>query len=194
VKKKVKLKDGTEVLIRTMKKDDAERSLNFFLTLPEEDRAYLREAIKDLSAAKQRIRGKGLGKIRRLVAVLDDQIIGDGTLEFEAREWATHIAEIRLLVGRPYQRRGLGSLMARELFLLAARKKVEEIIVKMMGPQLGVQAIFEHLGFHRVAEYRDFVKDISGKKQDLIVMRCPLEELWQKLEEHMAGADWQRTR
>jgi hypothetical protein len=28
----------------------------------------------------------------------------------------------------------------------------------------------------------------------LIVMRCPLEELWQKLEEHMAGADWQRTR
>ena len=31
------------------------------------------------------------------------------------------------------------------------------------------------------------------RKQDLIVMRCKLEELWQKLEDHMTGGDWRRA-
>ena len=148
----------------------------------------------DLGSAKRRVHRSGREKIRRLVAIADDEIVADGTLEFETKEWATHIAEIRLLVARPYQRKGLGTLMARELYLFAASNKVEEIIVKLLGPQTGVLNIFEHLGFKKQAEYPEYVKDQRGRKQDLIVMRCKLEELWQKLEDHMTGGDWRRAR
>ena len=86
------------------------------------------------------------------------------------------------------------TLMARELYLLAASKKVEEIIVKIMGPQEGVQNIFKRLGFHPEAVLHHYVKDISGAKQDLVVMRCDLEELWQKLDDHTLDSDWQRSR
>jgi ribosomal protein S18 acetylase RimI-like enzyme len=132
--------------------------------------------------------------IVRLVAVTGDQIVADGSLELEAQGWKEHIAEIRLVVARQFQRKGLGKLMARELYLLAASKRVEEIIVKIMGPQAGVQKVFKRLGFHREAVLHDYVKDISGAKQDLIVMRCNLEELWQKLGDHIDDSDLQRMR
>lgn len=194
MRKKVKLKDGGEVLIREMRKDDIDRSLAFFQALPEEDRAYLRRDVTKREIAGRRIQELKSGRIMRLVAVVDEQIVADGSLELEAQGWGEHRAEIRLVVANPFQRKGLGTLMARELYLLAASKKVEEIIVKIMGPQVGVQNIFKRLGFHQEAVLHDYVKDISGTKQDLIVMRCNLEELWQKLRDHIVDSDWQRMR
>lgn len=194
MRKKVKLKDGSEVLIREMRKDDIDRSLAFFQALPEEDRAYLRRDVTKREIVGRRIQELKSGRIMRLVAVVDEQIVADGSLELKAQGWGEHQAEIRLVVANPFQRKGLGTLMARELYLLAASKKVEEIIVKIMGPQVGVQNIFKRLGFHQEAVLHDYVKDISGTKQDLIVMRCNLEELWQKLRDHIVDSDWQRMR
>ena len=194
MKKRVRLKDGSEVLIREMRKDDVDRSLAFFQALPEEDRAYLRRDVVDREAVGRRIKAMELGNIIRLVAVVDEQIAADGALELKVPGWEEHIGEIRLIVARPFQRKGLGTLMARELYLLAASKKVEEIVVAIMGPQAGVQNVFKRLGFHKETELHDYVKDISGTKRDLIIMRCKLEELWQKLEDHLAHSDWQRTR
>ncbi len=194
MKKKVKLKDGTEVLIREIRKDDIDRSLTFFRELPAEDRAYLRRDVTDRHVVERRIQAVESGRIMRLIALVGKEIVADGSLETETQGWKEHQAEIRLIVARPFQRQGLGTLMARELYLLAASKKVEEIVVKIMGPQEGVQSIFERLGFHHKTVLQDYVKDIRGALQDLIVMRCDLEELWQKLGDHIADSDWQRMR
>ncbi len=194
MEKKVKLKDQSEVLIREMRADDVDRSLAFFRALPKEDTAYLRRNVTNREIVERRIRAMESGRVMRLVAIVDDQIIADGSLELEAPGWKEHVAEIRLIVARPFQHKGLGTLMACELYALAAGKKVEQIVVKIMGPQVGVQNIFKRLGFHPEAELHNYVKDISGTKQDLIVMRCDLEELWRKLKDHMDHSDWQRTR
>jgi len=194
MKKNVELRDKSEVLIREMRADDIDRSLAFFRALPKEDITYLRRDVTNREIVERRIQAMESGKVMRLVAIADERIIADGALELEAQGWKEHIAEIRLIVARPFQHKGLGTLMARELYVLAASKKVEQIIVKIMGPQVGVRNIFERLGFHPEAELHDYVKDISGTRQDLIVMRCDLDELWQKLEDHMAGSDWQRMR
>ena len=73
-------------------------------------------------------------------------------------------------------------------------RKIEEILVEFMEAQVGVQNIFKRLGFHQDAVFHDYVKDVSGKKHDLIIMRCNLEELWQKLDHYLADSDWLRTR
>jgi len=194
MKKKVKLKDGSEVLIRKLGKDDKSRSLAFFRALPKEDRAYLRVDVTKPEIVERRIQTMESDRIMRLVAVNDEQIVADGSLELESRDWQKHVAELRLIVARPFQRKGLGMLMARELYMLAASKKVEEIIVKIMGPQIGAQSIFKRLGFHQDAVLHDYVQDIDGTKQDLVLMRCDLESLWQRLDDFMTDFDWQRTR
>jgi ribosomal protein S18 acetylase RimI-like enzyme len=194
MEKKTRLKDGSQVTIRELRLDDLDRSFAFFSALPKEDRAYLRVDVTKRDIVARRIKLIESGSVFRLVALIDDEIVADGALELGIQEWNRHIAEIRLIVAHPYQRLGLGMLMARELFILASGKKIEEIMVEFMGPQVGARKIFERLGFHEDAVLRNYVRDIDGNKQDLILMRCDLESIWQKLDDFIAGFDWQRTR
>lgn len=194
MEKKVKLKDGSEILIREMREDDVDRSFAFFTALPEEDRAYLRVDVTKREVLQQRIQEMVAGRTLRLVAVAGDKIVADGALDLPTHGWTKHVAELRLIVAGPFQRKGLGMLMARELYALAASNKVEEVIVEIMSPQVEALTIFKNLGFHQEAILRDYVKDVGGKKHDLVLMRCDLESLWQTLEDHIDHADWQRTR
>ncbi|MFC1542971.1 GNAT family N-acetyltransferase [Candidatus Neomarinimicrobiota bacterium] len=194
MRKSLTLRDGAEVTIRKMRKDDLDRSLSFFQSLPEEDRKYLRRDVTKRDIVAERINAMKSGKVRRLVAVLDHEIVADGSLELETPDWKKHVGEIRLIVARSFQRKGLGRLMARELYLLAARKKVEEIVVKMMRPQTAAISIFHSLGFTEDATLTDYAEDLSGSKQDLIVMRCDLKALMTEMEDYMADSDWQRMR
>lgn len=193
MQKTVKLKDQTEVLIREMTSEDLEESHSFFTKLPKEDRAYLRREVTQREVVERRISESDSGSVMRLVAVADGQIVADGSLEISDEEWKRHVGELRLIVAQPYRRKGVGALMARELYLLAASAKMEEIIVKMMRPQEAAQSIFRRLGFREEASLHDYVQDRVGRKQDLILMRCDLEALWQDMEDFLASGDWQRT-
>lgn len=194
MQKTVKLKDQTEVLIREMTREDLDGSHAFFANLPEEDRTYLRRDVTNREVVERRISEIESGNVMRLVAVVDGQIVADGSLETSAEEWKKHVGELRLIVGKSRRRTGLGALMARELYLLAASAKMEEIIVKMMRPQKAARRIFRRLGFHKEASLHDYVQDQAGSKQDLILMRCDLEALWQEMEDLLSSGDWERTR
>jgi L-amino acid N-acyltransferase YncA len=100
------------------------------------------------------------------------------------------VGELRVIVARSCQRKGLGMLMARELYQLAVIAKVEEMLVKMMKPQVGAQKIFHKLGFRKVATLPQYVKDVKGNRQDLIIMRCPLASLWESLDLYFDVTDW----
>lgn len=193
MRKPVKLTDHSKVLIRELTRADLARSLAFFESLSEEDRVYLRRDVRRREMVERRIREVELGSAMRLVAVAGDEIAADGSLELFGEEWKGHVGELRLFVARPYRRSGLGTRMARELFLLASSAKLDEIVVRMMRPQKAARNIFRKLGFRQEVVLPDYVKDLSGTKQDLILMRCDLEALWAEMEDFVASGDWQRT-
>ena len=194
MEKRVQLKDGTEVVIRPMQVDDLDRSFEFFQALPEEDRIFLRVDVSQREQVEARIRAMKSGSVKRIVAIADDKIVADGALELTGQGWKEHVGELRLIVARSFQRKGLGMLMARELYGLAAAARVEEIVVRLMRPQYAAHSIFARLGFRQQVLLPEYVKDRLGKKQDMILMRCDLEALWQELEDYLAGGDWQRSR
>lgn len=194
MKKNVRLKDGTEIVLRPLKKKDRNRLTAFFKSLPKEDRIYLRVDVTDKETIKQIIKSSKLGDSKRIIALDKDNIVADGLLELEKRKWKKHFGEIRLLVSKTYRRKGLGMLLARELYLLAISEKVEEIIVKMMKPQVAAINIFKRMGFKQEAVLPDYVKDLEGTTRDLIIMRCDVNEMWKELEEYLEDSDWQRTR
>lgn len=190
----VTLRDRTEVEIRPMTREDLDGSLAFFRALPDEDRAYLRRDVTRRDVIAQRIREIRSGRVKRLVAVVGDRIVAEGALESSGLGWEKHVGELRLIVARPYQRRGLGILMARELYTLASGDRMEEIVVRFMRPQVGARRIFQKLGFREEASLPGFVRDHDSRRQDLILMRCNLEALWQRIEDFIGQSDWQRTR
>ncbi len=194
MEKATKLKDGTDVLLRSMTKDDLEKSLAFFQGLPEEDRTYLRRDVTKRRFVEERIREIDSGRVKRLVAVVRGEIAADGALELADHGWGEDVGEIRLIIARPYQRKGLGLLMAGALYELAAGSGVKEIVVRMMRPQKAARGIFRTLGFREEVFLPDYAKDRTGKRQDVILGRCDLEALWRELEHYMGDSDWQRTR
>jgi len=189
MEKQFTLKDGGEVIIRSSAVGDVDKSFAFFQDLSSEEKAYLRVDVTDRDIVAKRLANHGPIDIKRLVAMADNEIVADGAIELRRAGWESHIAELRLLVADSYQKKGLGMLMAEELYLLAAKEKVEEIIVKLMVPQTEARKIFARLGFHEEVVLKNYVKDVRGLKQDLLIMRCNLDALWKELESHFNETD-----
>ena len=194
MEKTVQLKDGTEVCIRPLRKDDIDRSLAFFRALPLEDRLYLRKNVTRIEVIMERIRDIELNNVRRLVALSGDEIVADGALELEGHGWKEHMGELRVIVARRFQRKGVGLNMMRELYLLAVSEKVDELVVKMMDPQIAARKIVERLGFIEDGKLTKYVRDIQGERHDLIVMRCDLNSAWNTLDEYFTDTDWERRK
>ena len=190
----VTLKDSTTVHIRPLSNQDIERSTSFFNRLPAEDRQYFRMDVTKPGLVQKRIENMISQPIDRLIASFNEEIVAEGALEREERDWKSHVGEIRLIVSEPYRRKGLGMLMARELYFLAVSLKLDEIIVKIMKPQSSALSIFKRLGFRTQTTLPDYVTDSTGQRHDLIILRCPLSDFWKELEEHIEDSDWQRFR
>jgi len=188
------LKDGTKVKISELQIKDLDRLMKFYSALPTEDRKYLRIDVTNRKLVEERIKRIKTGNVLRLVALVEDEIIADGALELSAEEWRKHQGELRVIVARPFQHKGLGMIMVRELYFLAVEKKVELVVVKMMRPQIAAQRIFRKLGFREELLIPDYVEDRAGEKQDLIVMTCNIKDLWNELEHFYSDSDWQRCR
>ena len=190
VEKTVTLKDGGEVTVRNMRPSDVEMAFAFFSALPEEDRRYLRVDVTRREIVERRTTELDSGRVDRLVAVVGDEIVADGALELEGHGWGDAIGELRLIVARPYQHRGLGTLLARELYYLAMQRKLDRIVVRVMRPQSRAHRIMRRLGFREEFLIPEHVRDLDGAWQDLIIMRCNLDELWHELESLVEASDW----
>ena len=194
MEKQVALKDGTEVTIRDMKAEDVQRSFDFFDSLLEEDRRYLRVDVTRWEFVERRAKEIDPTRVRRLVVLDGDQVVADGSLELEGHGRGDNIAEIRLIVSQQFQRRGLGLVLARELYFIATEAKVDRIVARMMRPQQGAQKIMKRLGFHDEFLIPEHVRDQDGSWQDMIIMRCNLEDLWKEMEGTFEDSDiqWHR--
>jgi hypothetical protein len=64
----------------------------------------------------------------------------------------------------------------------------------MMRPQVGAQHIFRKLGFREELLIPDYVRDLKGETQDLIIMTCDIKDLWKELDHFYSDSDWQRCR
>jgi L-amino acid N-acyltransferase YncA len=190
MEKKVKLKDGSQILIRVMQPADADRSYDFFASLSDGDRKYLRVDVTQREVVERRIRDIEDGRVVRLVALDQGKIVADGALELSGHGWGPNVAEIRLIVSGTYQQRGLGSVLMRELHFLAAEHKVDRIVARFMAPQRGARHILTRLGFRDEFVIPDQVRDMNGHWQDLVIMRCNLEDLWQEMERSVELRDW----
>lgn len=193
-RKNVTLRDGSTVTVRRMQPDDVQRSFEFFCSLPEEDRKYLRVDVTRRDLVERRTLELDERRVVRVVAEHDGEIVADGSLELEGHGWGNNVAEVRLIVARQWQRFGLGTVVARELFHLASQHRVDRIVARLMRPQVGAHRIFKRLGFHEEFLIPEQIRDQSGVWQDLIIMRCPLDDLWRELEFELANGDFQRHR
>ncbi|MFC2156237.1 GNAT family N-acetyltransferase [Acidobacteriota bacterium] len=194
MEKKVTIKTGTSLAIRELTYDDLDGLIEFYSNLPLNDRLYLRIDVTDRELVKQRIEDAVNKKDIRLIALKDDRIIGSGALEFPREGWKKNQGELRIIVARDYQRKGVGLSMSRELYQQALENKVEKLVVKIMKPQTGPRRMLRKLGFRKESVITDYVTDQSDHTQDLLIMSCEMKDFWKELSMIYGDSDWQRCR
>jgi len=188
------LKDGTKVLIRDQTLDDLNPLMDFYQALPEEDRRYLRVDVTDRDVVKQRLELSEGDFLFRRCALENDKIVATGALEIFPDAWRKHQGEIRVIVDLGFRRKGLGLVMMRELYLMALEKDVELLVTRMLRPQIAARNICRKLGFREELMVPDYLHDLTGATQDMVLMACEMQEFWKELEQAYMDSDWGKHR
>ena len=168
--KEVRLKDGTKILLRPMVAEDKDALYEFFKGVPREEVRYLRDDVGNRSIVENWAANVDYTKTLPLLAVKNDTVIADATLNRRRFGWKWHLGTARVFVHRDYRGVGLGQLMIKEIASLAHSLGLEKLVAEV--PEMNAPAInaFNKAGFHRVAFLPNFVKDRENRPVDLVVM------------------------
>jgi len=93
-----------------------------------------------------------------------------------------------------FRRRGLATVMAREIFYLALQSGLEKMVAEMAADQLAALKVFAKLVFQQEARLADHIIDLHGRKHDLVVLTTDIPALMAKMQEtfyRAAGSGYQ---
>jgi RimJ/RimL family protein N-acetyltransferase len=161
---------------------DGPAVLEFFRALPEEDRLFLRDDVTSPEWLERYVHMIDYVTMAPLLAEQEGKVVGNAALYRSLHGWSAHVGEIRVAVARPFQRKGLGTVLARELVKLAVDSGIEKMIASVVDNQVGAKRAFEKLGFCPEAVLKGHVKDIHGIKRDLVIMANDVSHIWQSME------------
>lgn len=184
-----KLKDGTTVTLRPMKTSDEKALHEFFINLRPEDRLFLKDDVTDPKVIHEWAKHIDFEKIIPILAFDGRKVVGDATLHRASHGWSRHVGEIRMVTSPEYRRKGLGLILAKEIFLLAQYLGIEKVEAEVMDLQEGAIHVFETIGFQKEALLKDYVKDLQGRKHDLIIMTQDISKLWERMDKMLLDAE-----
>ncbi len=94
--KEVSLKDGTKVLLRPMVAEDQDALYEFFQAIPREEARYLRDDVQSRLLVEKWAKNLDYEKTLPILAVKDDIIIADTTLNRRRSGWKWHLGTVRI--------------------------------------------------------------------------------------------------
>jgi RimJ/RimL family protein N-acetyltransferase len=162
--------DGKNVTLRLMTADDKTAVLRFARSLPEDDLLFLSFDITQESFVENWIRRIEAGNWHTILVEIDGKLVGHGSLMRTEQIWSRHLGEIILLLAPEVRGKGLGSILAGELFAKAGELNLQKVVARMAAEQRGAIQLFEKLGFVAEALLADYVIDRNDRTHDLIAM------------------------
>jgi L-amino acid N-acyltransferase YncA len=165
----VRAGDAT-ITLRLMTPADREAFLAFMRAQPEDDLFFLLVDVTTPEGLEHWMRDLQDGRNTTVLAEEAGKLLGYCSLHHGQTRWTRHLGEIRLLMAPRQRGRGVGRLLAQELFSIARGLALQRIVVRVASGQSGARRLFEHLGFHMEALLADWVIDRQGRTEDLVLM------------------------
>jgi len=182
--REIKLKDGSKSRLRPLRKDDEKAFHEFFLSVPESERMFIKHRVTDNAVIHEWCRNIDLGRNLPLLALMDGKIVGDATLHQQLGGWKRHIGRVSVLVLPKYRGRGLARALVSEIADIARSLGLERVEAEFIGEQEAAMKMFAMLGFSSLVRLEDYVKDMQAIKHDYVLMGLNL-----KTDEEYAGME-----
>jgi RimJ/RimL family protein N-acetyltransferase len=162
--------EAGDIEFRLMAQPDEAAVLDFAQKLPVHDLLFLPRNISEPKVLAAWIKEIERGAITSLLAIAAGRVVGCGTIVQDPLSWSPHVGEIRMVVSTDVRGQGVGRALSQETFALALGAGLEKLMVQMTVDQVGAIALFEGLGFKAEALLRDHVRDLAGRKHDIVVL------------------------
>jgi RimJ/RimL family protein N-acetyltransferase len=174
--------DAGEIEFRLMSRADEAAVLDFARELPAHDLLFLPRNISQSKVLSAWINEIERGDITSLLAVKAGKVVGCSALVRDPYCWSPHVGEIRMVVSPDVRGQGVGRALSQETFTLALGAGLEKLSLQMTVDQQAAIALFESLGFKAEALLRDHVRDVGGKKYDIVVLGHNVAQVRAQLE------------
>jgi RimJ/RimL family protein N-acetyltransferase len=180
--KTVKLRDGTECVIRPVQKRDDARLQKFFLGVPEEERLFIKQPITDRTLFRQWCRQPDFERNLPLLMLHGQKVIGEATLHQRGGGWKRHIGLITVLTHTQYRGRDVAKILVAELVEIARFAGLRKLEAELNDERKVAIRALEDLGFHRLMQLEDYVLDMKAVTHGYVLMGMNL-----KVDEEYAG-------
>ena len=168
--KRTTLRDGTELTLRPLRKEDQQALHEYFLRMPPEDRMGLKDDVTDPKVIEHWIYDLDYDVALPVLALDDGRIVANATLHFNQIGWTKHQGEIRITSDPEYRQKGLAARLIQELIEIAAYFGLEQLTAEIAPTSVEARTIFRKLGFNEIASLQGFVKDFKENQADLTIM------------------------
>lgn len=169
----VTLGDGTRVLLRLLDRGDQDRLQAMFDVVSDDDLQFMRDNVRDSLVIQQWVDGMDYGQVVPLVAVVNDEIVGDATLHL-GKGPQRHTAEVRIFLSKPYRQRGLGVIMLTALIDIAKKLNLHLLTAEVIADRTPVIRAFRGLGFQLQTTLPDYFLMPDGETLDVALLILPL--------------------
>ena len=168
--KEMKLKDGLKCKLRPLLREDEKALHEFFLSVPEEERMFIKHRVTEPQVIRDWCRNIDLGRNLPLLALVDGRIVGNATLHQHLGGWKRHIGRVSVLVHPKFRSRGIAKALVTETIDVAREAGLEKLEAEFIGEQEAAMKVFMLLGFSSMLRLESYVKDMKALTHDYVLM------------------------
>ena len=148
---------------------------------------YLRSDVMIRENIVRRFGTLNYDKVYPVIALDQDKIVAIASLWRAEFGWMRNLGEIRIVVARDYQRKGLCTILTKEIFFHALTTNLYKIQAELMEDQVAAINAFDRLGFKKETVLKNHVTDTNGKRVNLVLMSLDIQEMWYLMEDFVKG-------
>jgi RimJ/RimL family protein N-acetyltransferase len=188
--KEVTLKNGARVTLRPMAREDRDLLLRFSSSLPEGERAYLRDDFVNPAVIHSETWDPAAVDSISIVATDGKVFAGTARIGRYPFPWNRHMGNIRVTIAPAYRRNGLARILLGEVFSKTLPTGIEKVIAEVVAGQEDARKALASLGFYEDAVLREYHLDPGGRKHDVLFMSNDLNQLWDKWRQYCESVSW----
>ena len=173
------LKECVEAVIRPLEPGDRPLLDAFYDRIPESDRWFMNYDVMDTAVMDTWFEAVDKGSICSILAFCNETVVGQGSLYLRGFGATSHVGRFRIVVLPEYRQMRLGTWLLLDLIQLAMDQGLEMLRADLVaGVEDGAIEAVKKFDFFKFAELKDYMKDIQGNRQDLVIMVKRLHKEW----------------
>ena len=162
--------DGEEITIRPLQDGDEAAFGEFFRSIPEEERLFVKDRITDGVLFHEWCQHIDYNSNLPLLAFAGERVVADGTLHQRNGGWKRHIGLVSVLTHPEYRGKGLVDILVADMVEIAQHCGLSRLEAEFNGERkLGMEA-FGKVGFSELVRLSNYVQDMHANSHDYVLM------------------------